>query len=215
MSNVFPTYEEWADGIAAELLNRHPEIMLIVGILDYVKYAGIREQLIIRTLVAKGVLDKDEVGEFFGDEAHEKAESDGLATIIKHLMRTATSGQLKMPDGRLARPDDVIHIVNTIADIPKNGVSGKALEVILSFVRPDRNLREEYEKSKEAFDAESARREKGQSRFDALLEKKQREYREHRVKILVSRCRVADRPIPSDEDQQRMIDGEIPIPEKL
>jgi len=209
-----PTYEEWLDSGAKEVFS-HPAFVLAKGAIEFVKFLWTRERLLISVLLQKDIIQEHEVEEFFGDTAHSAMEKEGVKQLTRFMMRAATKGELIGPRGKSMNPDDVLVLLNDILDLNNTGWDGRAFEIMNDMVTGD-DLRADYEKEVGLLKAINEQRAKKRERATKQkeFEGQLREERERRVRIFISKCHVADKPAPSDEDQQQMLDGTLPIPEQ-
>ena len=211
-----PTYEEWLDE-GAKAIFAHPGFALAKGAIEFVKYLWTRERLLISLLVQKEIIQEHEVQEYFGDDVHGHMEKEGVKQLTRYLMRAASKGELTGPSGKKLDPDGVLVILNDILDLNDTGWNGRTVEIMADMFG-DKELRPDYDKEvgllKKLNKQRAAELERrgANERLAAEHKAKDREERERRVRIYVSQCRVFEIPIPSEEDQQQMIDGEIPIP---
>lgn len=211
-----PTYEEWLDE-GAEVIFSHPGFFLAKAAIGLVKHLWTRERLLVNLLIQKDVIQQHEVNEFLGPTMHKNTEKEGVKELTKTLMRAASQGKLIGPSGKPADPDSVLVMLNDILDLNDTGWNGRTVEIIADMVG-DKDLRSDYEKEtklrKHLNKQRAAKRERqaNNERLAAERKAKNREERERKVMIYVSQCRVFEQDVPSDEDQQRMVEGEIPIP---
>lgn len=203
-----PTYQEFLDAKAKEL-QADPFMLLFRGVVEYVRHLQTRELLIINALRAKDIISDYEIEEFFGLEAHKAAQAEGLKSITKHFCRLAAEEKLESPfsDKRI-RPDEVLVIINDILDLNGTGWDGRTVETICEMRGQGENLRKVYEleiaEIKKRNESKTLARERAE---------KLRELRAHRLRIYLSKCNVDNKPHPSKEDQEKMLIGEMPIPE--
>lgn len=216
-----PTYEEFLEN-EAKKLRSDPLMFLLKGVVGFVQFLQTREVLFINLLKAKNLLTDYEYEEYFGGEAHAEAQKQGLKELTKHLCQLATAGNLVSPfdDKKVFSPDDVFVIVNDILDLNGTGWDGRTVETIAEMRGEGGSLRATYEREVAVLKATNAirvkRREKREerSRFEEELARRQAVDRHHRLKIYLSKCNIDGKPVPSEEEQQKMLDGETPIPEK-
>lgn len=207
-----PTYNQWLDAAAAVIFN-HWGFHIAKGAIETVKYLWTRERLLIELLLQKGVIQQHEVDEFFGDKAHENCSKEGVKQLTRALMRASSQGKLVSPDGDAVDPDTVLVVLNDILDLNNTGWTGHTLEVISDMFNK-RDLKGDYAievKTIENKNKVRALRRK-QREQQKELEVRQRVEREHDVCIYVSKCRVAEKPVPTSDEQRQMVEGKIPIP---
>jgi len=208
-----PTYEDFLNEIAEDFVNT-PTVQMFKGAIEFIRYLFTREILLINLLLHKDIIQKEEIETFFGDEVHGAAEDAGLKALTKHLLREASQDKMVGPEGKPLRPDDVLVILNDILDLNDTGWSGKTIEVIAEMRGHDTDLRASYDRGVETIKATNGLRALRRKRREETkeLEARQRVERERKVRIYCSQCRVAEAPLPTDEEQQQMIDGQLPIP---
>jgi len=212
-----PSYESWLNEGAEEIFS-HWGFHIAKGAIELVKYLWTRERLLIELLIAKDVIQQQEVDEFFGDKAHEKCSQEGIKQLTRQLMRASSSGKLVSPKGKSIDPDTVLVMLNDVLDLNNIGWNGHTLEVLCE-TAGQRDLRAVYDEHvgllKKINAQKQALRERKEQN-ERLVEERRasdRETRERKVRIYLSQCVVSDKPKPSEEDQKQMIEGNIPIPE--
>jgi hypothetical protein len=212
-----PTYEKWLDE-SAEALFQHPGFAIAKGAIAFVKYLWTREQLVINALLQKGIIQQHEVEELFGERAHEEAQKEGIKQLTRYLLRSASRGELASPRGKKIDPDTVLVLLNDILDINDTGWGGRTFEAVMELAGEPGTLREMYEKEvdtikkiNESKELLRKAREGVEKRKEARV-RAERELREYRLKIYLSMCNVQDKPTPSEEERQAMLNGEQPIP---
>jgi hypothetical protein len=161
------------------------------------------------------VLTTDEVEEFFGPGAHKQMQDAGLKSLTKHLLRAAASGKMISPDGVQVNPDDVLVILNDVLDLNDKGWTGKTIETIAEMRGVEPPLREQYDRHVADLTTintlKALRRQQRDYELQAAVQR--RAERVYRLRIFLSRCNVDDKPVPSEEEQQQMLDGIVPIPD--
>lgn len=208
-----PTYQEWLDDAAGRLSQDKWFGIAKFGI-DLVKYLFTREQLMIQLLLQKDVIQEHEVEELFGDKSHSEAQKRGLKKLTKYCCRAASRGELHAPDGTQIDPDTVLVVLNDILDFNNTGWGGKAFESFMDLSGHGETVRQSYKEEVKEIVKLNAVRELRRNQKKRMAESavKGREERERKVRIFVSKCKVAEKPLPSDEDQQQMVEGTKPIP---
>ena len=210
-----PTYEEWLEG-AAKDIGSNPWIAMAKAGFALMKYAAMRESLFMGILIHKEIITADELKELYGEESLEAAESGAIKNITKYIVREAAKGALTDATGSAIDPDKALTILNDILDFNKTGYNGRTVEIIAEISGHPGSLMDTYEEAvkgvKEINQVREARRRNRKLKAERAA--KDREERERRVRIFVSKCRVVDKPVPSDETQRSMVNGTIPIPER-
>jgi hypothetical protein len=211
-----PTYKEWLDDAAGFVFN-HPGFFIAKGAIALVKHLWTREQLMIQLLLQKDIIQEHEVEEHFGVKAHTDASKEGIKQLTKTMMRAASQGQLPGPDGKSLDPDTVLVILNDILDLNNTGWTGHTLEIICEMFGEE-NLLSDYEKEVtviKVLNTQRAKKRERQVENERLMKERaerDQEERERKVRIYLSMCRVAEKPLPSDDEQKQMLDGEVEIP---
>jgi hypothetical protein len=208
-----PTYEDFLNELADDFVNT-PMVQMFKGTIEFVRYLFTRELLVINLLLQKDIIQAEEVETFFGEKVHEEAQEQGLKSLTKHLLREASQGKMVTPEGKTMRPGDVLVVLNDILDLNDTGWDGKTIEVIAELRGVETSLRDQYEEGIKRIETtnkiRALRRKKREQTKE--LEARQRVERERKVQIYCSQCRVAETVLPTDEEQQQMIEGQIPIP---
>lgn len=210
-----PTYEEWLEE-AAKSIGGNSWLAIAKAGLQLMKYASTRETLIIAMLLQKEIVTEEELETFFGEAAQEHAEKAARKNITKYIVREAARGELFDATGKQLDPDKALVILNDILDFNKTGYNGRTIEIMAEMAGEPDGPREGYEEDVKQIERTNRSRAamRRQAEEEVELEARQRTERERKVRIFVSMCRVADKPTPTDEEQQQMLDGTLPIPEK-
>lgn len=204
-----PTYEEYLETLTVAL-NKEPSIQLAKAAVAYVRYVQTREVLLLNILRAKEIITDEEIEVFMGHEAHDAAQELSLKTLTRQLCQLAATGKLVIPGtDKSLHPDDVLVIINDVLDLNNTGWTGRTVETIAEFRGQGDALRKRYEEEVALLQGQISARKAAQG-----LSKGLRELREHKLRIYLSKCNIVGVPSPSAEDQQRMIEGELPVPEK-
>lgn len=211
-----PSYEDWLEARASAFVQT-PVFRVAHAALSFARYVYTRERLVVSALLAKGIIDGDEVATFFGDEAHDAAKKEGEKQLVRHMMRAASQGELLTPKGKQILPDDLLALLNDVMDMNNTGWNGQTLETIARLSddqwSPSREYETEIEKINELNILKAIRRQQVEDQMQA--KSKIRLRRQYELQLYLSRCRVFEKELPDAEAQKQMLDGEISIPESL
>lgn len=209
------TYEEFREDFAKEI-RQSPSAVLFKAAVDFVRYLFTREALMIALLVDKEIITPEEANTYFGPEVHKQTQAEGVKALKNYLLGAAAAGKIVDPNtGKQINPDDILVYTDDVFDLEDRGWSGRTLETISEQFGKSNVIREAYDKYVSDTKAANTIRARRRRKRDEAAQARENEQvdRVRQLRIYLSKCNIADKPPPTEEEAQKMLDGTLPIPE--